>query len=86
MNFGNEIVFYHRNMMYLSTNSKLKLIEIAGQQGLLTDDQKLAILGYPPLGDGTGARRTISLNFVSTDIADEYQLNRAKAPRIDTSN
>ena len=86
IDFGNEVVFYHRNMMYLSTASKLKLIEIAGQQGLLTDDQKLAVLGYPPLADGTGSRRTISLNYVSTEIADEYQLNRAKAPRIDTNN
>ena len=75
---GNEIVFYHRDMMYLSTASKLKLLEVAGAQGLLTDDQKLRILGYPPLLDGAGARRTISLNFVSTDIADEYQMTRAR--------
>lgn len=86
LDFGNEIVFYHRDMMYLSTSSKLRLIEIAGQQGLLTDDQKLAILGYPPLPDGSGSRRTISLNYVSVDIADEYQMNRAKAPRIDTNS
>ena len=76
---GNEIVFYHRDMMYLSTASKLKLLEVAGAQGLLTDDQKLRILGYPPLPDGSGARRTISLNYVSTDIADEYQMTRARA-------
>ena len=76
---GNEIVFYHRDMMYLSTASKLKLLEVAGAQGLLTDDQKLRILGYPPLPDGVGARRTISLNYVSTDIADEYQMARARA-------
>lgn len=81
LNHGNEIVFYHQNMMYLSTASKLKLIEIAGAQGLLTDDQKLAILGYPPLADGSGSRRTISLNYVSVDIADRYQLARAKIPR-----
>lgn len=79
---GNEIAFYHHNMMYLSVKSKLELIKTAGEQGLLTDDQKLGILGYPPLLDGSGNRRTISLNYVSTGIADEYQLNRAKAPRV----
>lgn len=83
--FGNEMVFYFKDMMYLSTASKLKLLEVAGQQGLLTDDQKLAILGYPPLADGTGSRRTISLNYVSTEIADQYQLMRAGAPRIDAN-
>jgi hypothetical protein len=85
LNHGNEIVFYQQNMMYLSTASKLRLIEVAGAQGLLTDDQKLAVLGYPPLLDGSGGRRTISLNFVSTQIADEYQMKRAGAPRVDTT-
>lgn len=77
LDFGNEMVFYNRDMMYLSTETKLKLLEVAGQQGLLTDDQKLRILGYPPLLNGEGNRRTISLNYISTDIADEYQLRRA---------
>lgn len=77
LDFGNEIVFYQRDMMYLSTANKLKLLEVTGAQGLLTDDQKLKILGYPPLLDGTGSRRTISLNFVSVDIADQYQLKKA---------
>lgn len=85
LNHGNEIIFYHRDMMYLSTKSKLDLIKIAGEQGLLTDDQKLHILGYPPLPDGKGKRRTISLNYVSTEIADEYQLKRAGAARIETN-
>lgn len=78
LDMGNEVVFYRRDMMYLSTASKLKLIEIAGAQGLLTDDQKLGILGYPPLEDGSGSRRTISLNYVSTEIADQYQMTRAR--------
>lgn len=78
LDVGNEIVFYQKDMMYLSTQSKLKLLEIAGSQGLLTDNQKLAILGYPPLTDGSGNRRTISLNYVDTKIATQYQLNKAK--------
>jgi HK97 family phage portal protein len=74
LDVGNEIVFYQKDMMYLSTKSKLDLLNIAGSQGLLTDDQKLAILGYPPLMDGTGGRRTISLNYVDSTIATQYQL------------
>lgn len=78
LDVGNEIIFYQKDMMYLSTKSKLDLLSIAGAQGLLSDDQKLAILGYPPLADGTGSRRTISLNYVDTNIATQYQLNNAK--------
>lgn len=74
---GNQIIFYQKDMMYLSTQSKLNLLNIAGSQGLLTDDQKLAILGYAPLADGTGGRRTISLNYVDTNVATQYQLKTA---------
>jgi HK97 family phage portal protein len=72
--FGNEIVFYNRDLMFLSAKTKLELLKTAGEQGLLTDNQKLALLGYPPIPDGN--RRTISLNFISVDIVDEYQMKK----------
>ncbi|WP_379136003.1 phage portal protein [Paenibacillus sp. sgz500958] len=77
LDVGNEIVFYQRDMMYLSTAAKLDLIKIAGEQGLLDDNQKLALLGYPPLPDGN--RITQSLNYVDRSIINIYQLNSAKA-------
>lgn len=79
---GNEIVFYQKNMMYLSTSAKLNLLKTAGEQGLLTDDQKLALLGYPPLGGEDGARRTQSLNYVDVDLVNDYQMQKAKSPQI----
>ncbi len=72
---GNKIVFYQRDMMYLSTSAKLNLIKTVGEQGLLSDDQKLAILGYPPLADGSGARITQSLNFMDKAYITKYQLS-----------
>lgn len=78
LDVGNEIVFYQKDMMYLSTKSKLDLLNIAGAQGLLTDNQKLAVLGYAPLMDGSGNRRTISLNYVDTNIASQYQLKASE--------
>ena len=78
LNFGNEIVFYQKDMMYLSTKTKLELLKTAGEQGLLSDDAKLSILGYPPLTDGTGSRRTMSLNYIDVSLANEYQINKSK--------
>jgi phage portal protein BeeE len=75
LDVGNEIVFYQKDMMYLSTKAKLDLLKTAGEQGLLTDNQKLAILGYPPI-DG-GDKRTISLNYIDVNLAADYQLKRA---------
>lgn len=84
MYHGNKMIFYQRDMMYLSTKSKIELLKVTGEQGLLTDDQKLAILGYPPLTDGTGNRRTISLNYISTEIADDYQMKKASTKQTNT--
>lgn len=73
---GNEMVFYQRDMMYLSTKSKLELLKIAGEQGLLQDNQKLSLLGYPPIKGGE--RITQSLNYIDRSIINVYQLNGAK--------
>jgi len=73
---GNEIAFYQKDMMYLNTSAKLNLLKTAGEQGLLSDNQKLALLGYSPIPGGD--RRTISLNFIDTDIATAYQMQQAK--------
>lgn len=74
LDVGNEIVFYHKDMMYLSTNAKLNLVKTAGEQGLLTDNQKLALLGYPPIEGGE--KRTMSLNYIDVNLANSYQMGR----------
>src|SRR5690606_35162550 len=33
LDFGNEIVFYQKDMMYLNTTAKLNLLKTAGEQG-----------------------------------------------------
>jgi HK97 family phage portal protein len=74
---GNEIVLYQKDMMYLSTTAKLNLLKTAGEQGLLTDNQKLALLGYPPIENGD--KRTMSLNYIDVDLANAYQMSRNSA-------
>lgn len=74
LDVGNEIVLYQRDMMYLSTSAKLDLLKTAGEQGLLTDNQKLAILGYPPIEGGE--KRTMSLNYIDVELATAYQMGR----------
>lgn len=76
LDFGNEMVFFQRDMMYLSTKAKLDLIKTAGEQGLLSDNQKLKILGYPPIEGGE--KRTQSLNYIDVNLANSYQMNSAK--------
>lgn len=84
LDFGNEIVFYQKDMMYLSTNAKLNLLKTAGEQGLLSDNQKLALLGYPPLEDGD--RRTQSLNYMDTRLINAYQMTKTETTKGGKTN
>ncbi len=72
---GNEIVFYQKDMQYLSTQSKLNLLQIAGAQGILSDNQKLQLLGYGPIPGGE--RYTQSLNYVDKNLINDYQMKKA---------
>lgn len=81
---GNEIAFYYRDMNYLSTGAKINLLKTAGEQGLLTDNQKLALIGYPPVEDGN--RRTQSLNYIDVKLVNEYQLQRKNKAVTDDEN
>jgi len=84
LDVGNEIVFYQKDMMYLSTKAKLELLKIAGEQGLLKDNQKLALLGYPPIEGGD--RITQSLNYIDKSLINEYQMKRAGAKETGGTN
>ncbi|MDP4095465.1 phage portal protein [Paenibacillus sp. P96] len=78
LDVGNEIAWYQRDMNFLSTTSKLNLIKTMGEQGLLTDNQKLALLGYPPIPGGD--RITQSLNYIDVRLINQYQMqNKTKA-------
>lgn len=74
LDVGNEIIFYQREMMYLSTSAKMNLLKTAGEQGLLSDNQKLALIGYPPIAGGE--RRTQSLNYIDVNLAKAYQMSK----------
>ncbi len=82
IDFGNEIVFYPKNMMYLSSKERLNILKTGGEQGLLTDDEKRTLLGYTPIGGTEGNRRTQSLNFADVELVNSYQAAKANAPQI----
>ncbi|MDU4696401.1 MAG: phage portal protein [Paenibacillus sp.] len=82
LDVGNEIAWYQRDMNYLSTSSKINLIKTMGEQGLLSDNQKLALMGYPPKPGGE--RITQSLNYIDVNLINQYQMqNKSKAVTSD---
>lgn len=60
----------------MSTEQKIKIIQELGGRGALTNNYMLSMFGIPPYENGDV--RYMSLNYVDVNIANEYQMNRAK--------
>lgn len=71
---GEKIMFYGERLNYASWTSKITAIEKLMGLGIFSINESRGVLGYPPIEDGN--RRIQSLNFVSVDHADEYQLGK----------
>ncbi len=71
---GNEIIFYNQGLMFMNTTNKINAADILTRLGTLTDNQVLAIFGYPPFEGGDVRKQ--SLNYINRDIADQYQLSK----------
>ncbi|XCH78856.1 MAG: phage portal protein [Candidatus Dehalobacter alkaniphilus] len=72
---GNRIIFYANNLLYMALDKRVSLGDLLGNRGALTNNELLALFGYPPYEDGNV--RLMSLNYVDVNIANQYQLQKA---------
>lgn len=72
---GHRIKGYYSKTAYLSTANKIALATLATNTGLMTLNEINDTFGFEPFADGD--RRLQSLNYVSTNIVDAYQLKSA---------
>jgi hypothetical protein len=70
--FGNTIMFESNRLQYASASTKTELLRVLMPMKLLTRNEAREILGLPGVPDGDEFVQ--SLNFVSGNIADKYQL------------
>jgi HK97 family phage portal protein len=77
LDLGNEIAFYPQKLLFTNIKNKLAAADILGNRGALTNNALLDIFGYPPYEGGEV--RLVSLNYVDVNIANEYQMQKAKA-------
>ena len=73
---GVEITFTAERMEFSSADTKIKLLHEAAPLGLITVNEARKLLALPPVDDGD--RRLQSLNYVSADKADAYQLEESE--------
>lgn len=52
--FGNEIVFYPNNIVFMSMSEKISALQTLMPSGSLLKDEARELIGYPPLPNGQG--------------------------------
>lgn len=70
--FGNSILLEANRLQFASNTTKTNILKELMPLGLFTVNQALEILNLPAVEDGD--RRVQTLNVVSTDIVDQYQM------------
>lgn len=78
---GAEISFSPDRMEFSSADTKIKLLHEAAPLGLMTVNEARHLLALPPVPDGD--RRLQSLNYVSAEKADAYQLEESEVKKND---
>lgn len=71
--YGNEITFTMNRLEYVSLDSKVNLVQVLQQTGVMTINELREIFGFSALPDG--GKRLVSLNYVNSEKQDKYQVN-----------
>ena len=71
---GNEIIFESNRLQYASNKTKIEVVQMLMDRGMMSINQGLEVFNLPPIEDGD--KFIISLNFVDKKIANQYQLGK----------
>ena len=80
LDVGHKIKGYYSKINYLTNKDKMELATIATNTGLMTLNEVGQMFGMSAYPEGN--RRIMSLNYISADIADQYQLGERKENSI----
>lgn len=73
--FGNQIKFYPKDLIFMTTTQKLELVNMLAPTGALFENEKRTMFGLFPLPELEG-KRYMSLNWVDADMAADYQMGK----------
>jgi len=84
LDVGNEMFFYPQMLLFTNTKNKIAVADILGNRGAVTNNELLALFGYPPYEGGNV--RNMSLNYIDVAISNDYQMKRAGVNGTEVSN
>ena len=70
--YGNKVVFYPKDLIFMSVSQTLEMVRLLGDSGALYENEKRVAFGLRPLTELAGVRMQ-SLNYVNVNIAKTYQ-------------
>ena len=75
--FGNRIELYPKDLIFMSVDQTLDMIEKLSPTGGLFENEKRTALGLRPLPELAG-KRYMSLNWIDANLAQDYQAGKIK--------
>ncbi len=76
--FGNKIAFYPKELIFMTVQQTLDMINMLSPTGTLYENEKRVALGLKPLPELDGVRY-MSLNWIDAKNADQYQVGGSPA-------
>lgn len=80
--FGNEVKFYPKDLIFMTTTQKLELVNLLAPTGSIYENEKRTMFGLMPLPELEG-KRYMSLNWVDADMANKYQMGKVGNVQMD---
>lgn len=80
--FGNRIELYPKDLIFMTVNQTLEMINILSPTGGLFENEKRVALGLRPLPELEG-KRFMSLNWIDANNADQYQVGKVNVDVVD---
>jgi len=80
--FGNQIKVYDKLVNHLSMKTKLEIIKLMGPSNYISRAEQRELIGY----EADGGPDKVSLNYVSQDQADNYQVDKKPVKEEDDNN
>lgn len=80
--FGNKIELYPKELIFMSIDQTLKMVEMLSPTGGLFENEKRVALGLRPLPELEG-KRYMSLNWIDANDASQYQIGKNTNVNVD---
>jgi hypothetical protein len=78
ISFGNKVKLYPKELIFMTMDQTLRMIEVLSPTGGLYENEKRTALGLRPDPELAG-QRYVSLNWINANDASEYQVGKDAA-------